>query len=69
MFRTKQSLQSRLHCNRLLSWDNVTHVPTNHHSLLSQRYQGLDVEQRNISYTHALIWLSSGVAVTLSGSA
>ena len=69
MFRGKQTLQSRLHCNPLLSWDNVTHVLTNHHSLLIQRYQGLNVVQRKISYTHAVIWLSSGVAVTLSGSA
>ena len=69
MFRMKQSLQSRLRCNPLLSWDNGTEVVTNHHSLLIQRYQGLNVVQRKISYTHALIWLSSGVAVTLGGSA
>jgi len=69
MFRTKQSLQSRLKCNPLLSCDNVTQLLTNHHSLLIQRYQGLNVVQRKISYTHAVIWLSSGVAVTLGGSA
>jgi len=35
MFRTKQSLQSRLHCNPLLSWNNVTLVLANHQSPLT----------------------------------